>query len=1042
MKLINIEKQEVEMKIKMIGFIFFSLSAVSNALVSDPLISYQWAVYNHGVPQAIDLDPVKNYRIPARFREDMHIYELDSHPALTPVIVAVLDTGVQKDHPDLKNRLFRKESECKALAKFEDCIKNSDRKSCEKTWMDISNPEVDQDKNGYPLDCEGWSLLGGVNAANIMGRPDFGDDQGHGTHVAGIIGAEANNGIGIRGGSQNIRILPVQVLGRQPSEPVKPLSIYDEATEAGKESITKSLGDLVARGVIYANRSGAKVINFSMGWPQSRDSEYMRKVIAAAQADGITIVAAAGNDSTGALLRPCAYPGVICVGAHGPDGALAHFSNFGNGVDIAAPGVNILSTYPEAKRPVRYRSSLGYEYLSGTSQAAPYVAAAVGEMLVRGVPQHEILPRLIIGARQVQKGMGLLEGTTSTGLKDLGVLADVRPHFILSGNLDVQGALIAIPEPVILPKSKEKIEINWDRQSRKLFWKFALVNHWVSGFDIQVDAKINSPSVRVKQISEEVPYIREWSSGEERTYIAELEIFDGVKPEQSRLASELSLDVKVVSGSRELHHRIEADVLVDLTENTTGDDIENLPIQGLPLGRISFLPIDENLDKNVTQRDYLARSENGNQWELTLLKQKSQGFVAQGTGKIRIETSGQDLENIREQYLLRMDWDLNGESDYVVGLIEDLSGDEKAEFSPVTFFVFNEKMKKLGSFKYEARLAEMPFDIVWHNAGTKLMPAWVGPGRSTDKKRGLRDLWENPEDLEKKEIRFYFLDDEGKLKSVQKINDYKIVDLLEGSSEEKAQGRAKVLLAKNLGTIAKPSYLYDFATAEVYKGKIQGFMPLGKMGDENLYRNILDTRVDKLLSLNIDNRAAAGNFWFSEGYEREQRLSLFDGASGDWQDADLKALRYQFDSALWVRAAFIGRKRSGAFVLTNSEIQYHDLNSGNVVSHSMDRYTFYPDMLMTNLYFPLVIGDSQDASSRIPALFTTESSKLSRGVKVLAAIFAVDGSVVELVSPARLRFVSKSGCRPMDTPVFTGGVNGSAFDYFCGSKILRVHLKL
>ncbi len=170
--------------------------------------------------------------------------------------------------------------------------------------------------------------------------------------------------------------------------------------------------DMVGRGLIYAMRSGAKVINFSLGWPQADDTDFMRKVMEEAQARGVIIVAAAGNDSTRALLRPCVYPNVICVGAAGPDGAMAHFSNYGSGVDIVAPGLNILSTYPMSKRPIRFRSTLGYEYLSGTSQATPFVTAAVAEMMARGIPASEIHARLILGSRPLQSNLSLQEGGT------------------------------------------------------------------------------------------------------------------------------------------------------------------------------------------------------------------------------------------------------------------------------------------------------------------------------------------------------------------------------------------------------------------------------------------------------------------------------------------------------------------------------------------------------------------------------------------------------------------------------------------------------
>ncbi|HWU44507.1 MAG TPA: hypothetical protein VN132_13745, partial [Bdellovibrio sp.] len=172
----------------------------------------------------------------------------------------------------------------------------------------------------------------------------------------------------------------------------------------------------------------------------------------------------------------------------------------------------------------------------------------------------------------------------------------------------------------------------------------------------------------------------------------------------------------------------------------------------------------------------------------------------------------------------------------------------------------------------------------------------------------------------------------------------------------------------------------------------------------------------------------------------QQRISVFDNKNWELIDKELAAQRSQVDSALRVRAAYLGQKRKGAFVLTNSEIEYHDLVGNTVLSKSMERYTFFPANVMTALYNPLTLADSRDPSTKLPALFTTETSGLSRGVKMLVPVFAKDGTAVELVSPARLRFKSETGCRPLDTPVFEGQQSADSFDYFCKNKILRVRL--
>jgi len=1021
----------------------FSLLFPLIAAAQDPFSGFQWGLSNLGQPQMIDLDPLHTYKVPARAGEDVRL----PTPLRTQkkVIVAVLDTGIQKNHPDLRNVIVRKDSECRALAKFEACVQEENRSDCEKKWMDLNNPEVDQDKNGYPMDCQGWSLLGGVNPAGIMGRPDFSDDQGHGTHVAGIIAAEVSNNIGIRGLSQNVSILPVQVIGMQPSEPMKPLSIYDSAREAGRESINRSLGDMVGRGVIYAMRSGAQVINFSMGWPQAKDSEFMRQVISEAQARGIIIVAAAGNDSTKALLRPCAYENVICVGAAGPDGAYAHFSNFGSGVDIIAPGTNILSTYPISKRPVRFRSTLGYEYLSGTSQAAPFVAAAAAELLARGVPAKDVYARLVLGSRTPLSPLSLISGGSHEKGHTLNPEREIYKKYSVGGNLDVEQALNASAQPLIVPASKEKIEIPWDRQSQDLSFEISLVNKWqdVSAAAAKIQGQFVKPhadAIRpwIQNVKESAPYPAIWKQNEVRKFTVYLSLVDATDPSQSRIPSELDFTVDVTVGQNTRRYVFESEVIVSITPETNARDVKSYEILGLPKTRLTFLPLDENLDSSPEQRDYLAFSQQKNNWQMWLVADAgNRQYRAVGGTKIKVEG---DSANLREQFLARMDMNGDGISEYVMGILEDKSELDEPAPSPLSFYIFNGSMQLLESFTYSSEVAPAPYQLYWQTIGGTKRPAWVGGGKDPHKKRGLKERWENPDDLEKIETRFYYLDHKNKLNALVEHEGFKIIDVIEPRRDQVIAGRVPILLAKNSGTEAKPSYLYTFAIAEVINGQIENFMELDLFASENSYRNILDTRVDKVHSLSYGHDEFAGSFWFGEGLNRQQRLSVFDNKQWELLDQQLAAERSQFDSALWVRAVFAGLQRKGAFVLTNSEIQYHDLAGTSIISRSFERYTFFPDMLMTNLYFPITLRDADNKTTKIPALFTTESSELSRGVKMLVPVFARDGKAIELVSPARLRFKSSAGCRPMDTPVFDGAQGAHSFDYYCGDKLLRVNL--
>ncbi|ASA23586.1 S8 family peptidase [Paenibacillus donghaensis] len=210
------------------------------------------------------------------------------------VIVAVVDTGVQANHPDLKGQ-----------------------------------------------------LLPGYNAIQSGSTPD--DDVGHGTHVAGIIGALVNNGEGVAGISWYNKVLPVKAL---------------DNSGAGT---TYS----VAEGIIWAADNGAKVINLSLG--NYADSQFLHDAIKYAYDRDIVIVSAAGNDNTERPGYPAAYPEVLAVAATNASQQKASFSNYGDYIDVTAPGESIASTYPDSQ----------YAALSGTSMASPHVAALAG--LVRSL---------------------------------------------------------------------------------------------------------------------------------------------------------------------------------------------------------------------------------------------------------------------------------------------------------------------------------------------------------------------------------------------------------------------------------------------------------------------------------------------------------------------------------------------------------------------------------------------------------------------------------------------------------------------------------
>jgi hypothetical protein len=220
-------------------------------------------------------------------------------------------------------------------------------------------------------------------AGKIVFGPDYSnpsdfcgsiEDIDHGTHVAGIIGAATNNGVGIAGLGWNTRVLSVGVLN------------------AGGCGTTSS----IVQGLTYATAKHARIINMSLGGPASTA---IANAVRNAQQHGALIVAAAGNDGWTLPVYPAAYPGVLSVAASMPNNRLAGFSNRGSWVDIAAPGTSILSTTDEGGVP-------SYDELDGTSFSSPQVAAAAALLIARNpcMSNTDLTNRLMSTTRTLAGG--------------------------------------------------------------------------------------------------------------------------------------------------------------------------------------------------------------------------------------------------------------------------------------------------------------------------------------------------------------------------------------------------------------------------------------------------------------------------------------------------------------------------------------------------------------------------------------------------------------------------------------------------------------
>ncbi len=1002
----------------------------------------RWGLLNQGQTIQIDLNPLQSYRLQGLPGEDIHLAPANKNTKFKKIKVAILDTGIDYSHPELAPLIYRNENQCQTLQKLKSCLQIKGETNAATCRSDIlvAAPNV------YPGDCQGWSVINKDVANtpnNIIGRPDFTDTIGHGTHVAGIIASV----------TRNIEIIPVQVITDAPNQPIKPFSIDLSPTEDVRNGFVdeNNLSERIARGIIYAMNAGAQVINLSLGWPEAQDSDIMKDAIIEAQNRGILIVAAAGNDSTTSLLRPCQYKGVICVAAHRPDGAISSFSNFGYAVDIAAPGSEILSTIPMNHRSIRLAGFKGYDYLSGTSQAAPYVTGAIADMLSRGVPSAEIYPRLILGARKVKTENNVIQGpVNSPGLSVKSKSAYTKN--LLSGLLDIQNSLNATEQVLILPADKEAQLIRWDRKALDLNFELKLKNFWksVSQQQITIEVKPTNSDLIYPEVSsiQVVGGLEAWDSQEEKVVQIGLHIRDRQQAYQSRLPSELSYLVTVkIDGKVSRQFEIQAEVIVGVVKTMSDPEMIKIPIQGsLPQG-VSLSLFDEVYDDHQAARDYLmvgADPKNKNEVQLGLNQFVNGMYVI---GAVQSYKFDGVFENSVLQQKIRIDLDQTGRSGYLVRFIEYPDSSSKAfRVGAYTdhFYIFDEQMKLMNYVKFSDPRALIPFKFQWMKIGNKLRPAWVGRGQEVRAQWDVSDLWtrKGSEDVKTpSDIHFYYLNEKFQIEQVANPANFRIVDFIQTNLQQVKSGIVSVLLARNLGTDFKPSYLNSFSLGKITDGQLRIQNAMDSVSSTLNYRNLVDTYKDSSFNLTTSADEFRGTMWYGLDAHQQQRVTLMDGTQTKLLDKMISSQRAVFDNALMIRAGFQSATRAGVFLITNSEIEYHDLKSNQVASRSLNRYSFYGESAFVELQFPITLVDSQTKQEKLPALLKTEGSGLNRGHKIVAPVIGAASLSPVIISPAKLRLKTEKGCRALEAPVFLGQASGYAMDYYCGDQILRVQLK-
>ncbi len=292
-------------------------------LSNDPSVAYAEPNYIYSIEATLpnDADFSLQYGLNNPNDSDIDAPEAwDISIGASSVIVAVIDSGVDYNHPDLRNQIWTNTAE-------------------------IPGNGVDDDGNGFVDDIRGWDFADNDN--------DPMDENAHGTHVAGIIGAQGNDNRGAVGVNWAVQIMPLKFMDAD------------------------GLGSTIAaiQAIDYAVANGARISNNS--WGGDTFSQALFDTIQMANSQGHLFVAASGNDGVNTdngSHFPSNYelPNIISVAASTSNDTLARFSNFGVAtVDLAAPGLQIYSTIPNRQ----------YELFSGTSMAAPFVAGVAALLL-------------------------------------------------------------------------------------------------------------------------------------------------------------------------------------------------------------------------------------------------------------------------------------------------------------------------------------------------------------------------------------------------------------------------------------------------------------------------------------------------------------------------------------------------------------------------------------------------------------------------------------------------------------------------------------
>lgn len=591
-------------KILLVSFAFISSLAFAN----DPLYSKQWALQNNGQFILKNISDLERVRVEGLPGNDINWIDTSNIKSTkNEIIVAVLDSGLDIDHPDLIGRIWYNEKICKNAP------------------------------NAKNLACNGFNFLDYNN--NVT------DDVGHGTHVSGIIAANRNS-IGIAGAADpRIKIMPLKVLNSQVS---------------GFVYSGKLITDVIADAMIFAIKNGAEVINLSLGWPKLIDTAKVRQAFQMAEEQNVIVIAASGNNNKDLPTFPCAYENVVCVGAIDNRGELTDFSNHGSKVDMVAPGEYIISTYPK-KIESRVLRISNYEVKRGSSQAAPFVTAAVAtlKLLNPGLSNDKVRSLLYRSSKSLER--------------------TDKSRFVKFGSLDMKNLLnsasVSDSSSFLSPQVKTITEVKYKMEDKRFSLNLPLKN--LSDFDYKGTVCVTSSSLAIS-IDQSCFDVKDLKAHETTVFAVSGDIVD--------LASDSHINLTL-----KLDNYYFQTSLVFIRDLNGDKELKTIPINGARFDDMGLINGDRKISKMVRVIDKFHRLSSPEYFFVEKLKQTTTSTVisllTKNNEEYLVKNITLPLVN-RVLSIHRQDINLDGELDVFVYALS-------AKKDELLFFSFDKNLNPL-----------------------------------------------------------------------------------------------------------------------------------------------------------------------------------------------------------------------------------------------------------------------------------------------------------------------------------------------------------